>query len=386
MKEKHLSKLTQTRDINLDFIRVLSMIFVIAVHVEPKPLAGNILFTSILYTILFTCNTNFYLLSGQLHLRRNFSTPSDYITYYVQKMITILFPYITITFILSIWSKISDGNAITLKSFATETYKALMSGNASGHLWFMYPLIGLLLSAPFFSKLFQKMTDWELNLLFILALFWNTVSIYFTKNFNVGFSYSGWLLSSWSIYFFAGYYCSRIIDTDTNNEKKLYLFGIIGFIVTILGKVFLPNNYNYSNDLAVAFVVFAMATYTFLKKHIHIKNTLIQNIIFFVAKHSFTVYMLHYHVVKKIVPKIITTTSTTLRFFETIIATLLISLILAIILDKCFINPIQKILKKLFEKSVLRNNATHFFIPISYLYTQSAIHPQVFLPVLYILL
>lgn len=159
MKEEHSPELIQNRNINLDFIRILSMIFVIAIHTEPKPLADNVLFTSILTTILFTCNSNFYLLSGQLNLQKSFSTPNDYKKYYTHKIITILFPYITITCFLSIWNMIAGGDIITLSSFTINTYKALMNGNADGHLWFMYPFIGLLLSAPFLSKLFQKMTD-----------------------------------------------------------------------------------------------------------------------------------------------------------------------------------------------------------------------------------
>ena len=111
-----------------------------------------------------------------------------------------------------------------------------MVNNSATHLWFMYPLIGMLISTPFLAKMFQTMKDQEIEIFFLVAILWNIVSIYLTLDIGVGFSYSGWILSGYIIYYFAGYFCKRIIND--NNKKIMYTLGIIGFIVSVFGRQF----------------------------------------------------------------------------------------------------------------------------------------------------
>ncbi len=333
------------RNTNLDFIRVLSTLFVVGIHVIPHPWGSNIpgiAFSS----VLATCNGFFFMLSGQLNLTQRFSDTGDYRKYYIKKAISILFPYILVTCILSAWDMFTGVYAVDLKLYLKTTYKSLMTGNASTHLWFMYSLLGMLLGAPFLGKLLQTLKDQELKILFGAAVFWGIISVYLTQNIGIGFSYSNWMLPNWTIYFFAGYFCSRMINGK--NKKILYSFGITGFIVTVLGLRYL-GEFHDANDYALAFVLFTMAAYVFFAQELKFSGRAVKYALGFLSRHAFTEYMLHYYVFYKIVVRFVPVNNT-VSYIEAVALTLGISYLLAIILDTIVIFPVQKLFKRILLK------------------------------------
>ena len=331
------------RDVNCDLMRVICMVFVIAIHAERAFIKST--FVEVVFsTLFFTCNGMFYMLSGRFNLQKEFLSKEDYKRYFSNRAVTILFPYILVTILLSLWDMLDNGTWDGVVSFIRGTYISLMNTNALIHLWFMYPLIGMLLGVPFMAKMLRSMSEWELNILFGIGIAWNIVEIYLTLDMGVGFSYSGWMLSEWMMLFFVGYYCSRIINNS--NKKYLYLFGLLGFAITVLGKYFIPDRYYNSTDLAVAYIVFTMAFYIFLDREISIKNEYVKKAICFVAKYSFLIYMLHWNVLYKITPKIVTVQATLHNWLMRIFTTLIISLLLSIILDSLIISPVQRILRR----------------------------------------
>lgn len=346
--ETNVSGTTQKieRNINCDLIRVICMLFVIGIHTD-RSFIKNPLLDVIVNTLLFTCNGMFYMLSGRFNLQKDFSHKGAYKKYYVNKVITILFPYLLLTCVLSLWDMLDAGTWNGIATYIKGTYTSLMNTNSTIHLWFMYPLIGMLLGAPFMAKMLYYMSDWELNLLFGIGIGWNIVSIYLTLDFEVGFLYSGWMLSGWVMLFFLGYYCSRIVNNT--NKKFLYLLGAIGGLITVWGKYFIPDRYYNSLDLAVAFIGFTMAFYTFLDKEILIKNTYAKKVILFLAKYSFTIYMLHWHVLFKITSKIVRGQSTVCSWIISIFITVIICILLSVILDLLIISPIQRFVKRIYR-------------------------------------
>lgn len=208
----------------------------------------------------------------------------------------------------------------------------------------MYGLIGMLFGAPFLAKMVQSMSDWELNLLFGMGIAWNVISIYLCADFDIGFSYNCWLLSGWLIYFYAGYYCDR--GVNDYNKKRIYILGISGFVITVLGRYLIADRYQNSTDLAVAYIVFTIAVYIFFEKEVVIRNDCLKKIIGFLSKYSFMVYMLHWNVLHKITPIVVTEESTFCKWIAEISVTFAILLLLSIILDVIIICPFQKLMKK----------------------------------------
>lgn len=206
------------RDVNYDLMRVVCMIFVIMIHTG-RSFIENTFFATIFSTILFSCNSIFYMLSGRFNLNKTFLGKESYKRYYWKKIVSIVWPYVFLTCVLNLWDMYHNASWNSILLFLKISYAKLMHENSSIHLWFMYPLIGMLISTPFLACMLQKLSDWELNLLLVVSLMWNVVSIYLTVDVNIGFSYSGFMLSGWMLHFFAGYYCCRIVNPRLFTEQ-----------------------------------------------------------------------------------------------------------------------------------------------------------------------
>lgn len=335
------------RDVNYDLMRVICMLFVIAIHVTQMPFSEDTLWGSACIILLFSCNNIFFFLSGRFNLNHTFECKEDYRKYYLKKLLTIVFPYLFVTCLRSAFkmyvvhtADVSGGPGVYLRY----TYEGLMSANSSNHLWFMYPLIGMLLTAPFLAKLIQKLADWELNLLFAIGIIWNAVKVYLTADFDIGFSYNSWMLSGWMLSFFAGYYIYRNVNQE--NKKKWYIWGIAGFGVSVLGQWLIPEHFKNATDYSVAFLIFTMALYIFIEKEVVIKNETVKQIIFFLARYSFLIYLVHGTVLSSITPRIVITNSVKWNYAGSILAAFMISLLLAMVIDTCILHPVQAFFKR----------------------------------------
>lgn len=335
------------REVRYDVIRVVAMLFVIAVHVNPKPFNSFPWFKDVFDYIIYTCNGMFFMLSGFFNMKKEFCTKEDYAVYYKKKFISILLPYVLMTFLLYGYDYYQSGRAFELRLFVEETINQFTALNSEQHLWFMYSLIGLIMSAPFFSKMLHAMSDWEMKLLFWLSIGWNAVSIYLINDLGWNFHYGKWLMASWTIYFFLGYFHHRIINES--NKKFWYLCGIIGFLITILWQYILPIE-NYSDkDFAPAYIFFVIALYTFLLNEVHVKWEPVKKIISFVAKHSFTVYMIHYLIIELIGDRFYIGNSAKIGFVVTYLLCFAISMAAAVVFDFIVEQILQKPLKKILK-------------------------------------
>ena len=66
------------RDVNYDLMRVICMLFVIAVHVMPTPFSEETFWGSVCLILLLSSNHIFFLLSGRFNLNYHFQSKEDY--------------------------------------------------------------------------------------------------------------------------------------------------------------------------------------------------------------------------------------------------------------------------------------------------------------------
>ena len=149
----------KTRLINFDLMRVLMCIFVIMIHITEKPFSFPV--RAAYTSVFFLCNSIFYMLSGRFNLEHTFDSTGDCLNFYRKKFVSIYFPYILISFMLSAVNLYSHTGSITPKGVCVFAFKEFFDTNSEKALWFMYPLIGLLISTPFLSKMFHAMSDRE---------------------------------------------------------------------------------------------------------------------------------------------------------------------------------------------------------------------------------
>ena len=335
------------RDVRYDVIRVISMLFVIAVHVNPKPFNSFPWFKGVFDDIIYTCNGMFFMLSGYFNLKKEFVTKEDYGKYYKSKLVTILLPYAVMTCLLYGYDYWQSGRAFSLRIYLEETINQFLALNSEQHLWFMYSLIGLVLSAPFLSKMLHAMKDWELKLLFFIAIGWNAVSFYLANDMGWNFHYGKWLLASWTIYFFLGYFQDRVIR---QSEKKFwYLMGAVGFFVTVFWSCIFSVENHGGHDFAPAYLFFVIGLYTLLLERVKIPWEPVKRAVSFVAGHSFTVYLIHYLILQMIGDRFYVGNSAKIGFLLTYFCGFALSLLAAAVFDGIMKKALQEPLKKVFK-------------------------------------
>jgi peptidoglycan/LPS O-acetylase OafA/YrhL len=287
----------------------------------------------------------FFMLSGLFNMKKEFCTKEDYAVYYKKKFISIFLPYVLMTFLLYGYEYYQSGRVFELRAYVEETINQFTAGNSEQHLWFMYSLIGLVLSAPFFSKMLHAMADWEIQLLFWMSIGWNVVSIYLINDLGWNFHYGKWLMASWTIYFFLGYFHHRIVNEE--NKKMWYVLGIAGFLVTVLWQYVLPFENHDDTSMAPAYTFWVIAMYTFLLNEVRVNMEPIKKVISFAAKHSFTVYMIHYLVIELIGDRFYLGNSAKIGFLATYAVCFAVSMIFAVLFDVIVEFVVQKPLKRL---------------------------------------
>lgn len=332
------------RDIQLDLIRVISMILVIGVHCAKQPFSAYPMLQKTFIRFMLTCNGMFYMLSGRFALNTKCNTKQEYKKYYINKIVSVVFPMFLVTFGIEFLKDIYKNRfSLNILQYFKKVYECIMTTNAQGHMWFMYPLIGMLLGAPFLAKMLDRMEDWELKLLFSIGVGWYVVRAYFAIDFNIGFSYNCWFLQDFTLYFFAGYFCKRIING--NNKKYFYILGVIGFLITIFGENIFPT-YQNSTDITPAFLFYTIALFLFIQYEFKIKTSISKNIIAFLAKHSYAIYLLHFTLGIVVVNKVVKVDNEYLYFGGHMIVCLITSLCFAMLMNYIVVFPIQKYIKK----------------------------------------
>ena len=333
------------RNPHYEWLRAIAMLLVIMVHIPVKPFAGNAWFSNAFESVLLVCNYLFFMLSGQLNLSKRFETREDIVRFYKSRLIGVLVPFAVGTAVLVGWNLAASGAPVTVRSALGALARAFLSEQAGTHLWFMYYLMGFLLSTPFLARMLQGLDDAMLKVLMGVALGWNFVSVYLAEDLGIHFGFTGWILGVWTIAYVAGYACPRLVND--RNRRWLYAAGLAGLAVTVLGRTLIPGHYLYANDLSPAYTLFGMAAYVFLIRHPKTIPNAVQKTARVLARESFLVYILHVRVIARITePYIPYAYHAPVTFVTHTLATLAASFALAFLLRWAVVQPVQKLLRR----------------------------------------
>lgn len=348
------------RNCNDDLIRVISTVFVIMIHTGGKPWSNIPILDAMVTTLIFFSNSFFYMLSGKYNIGKHFDTTDDYLVYYRKKFIDIILPYILVSMILSAWnimltpnSDIANGALIVyyIKVFLFD----ILSGNSSSHLWFMFWLIGFIISAPFLSKMMTNMSEAELNILFGAIIVWNFVTVFLFPFFDKPFSYNGWFITGWLIHFCMGYYVDRI--AKSGHIKWLYFVGATGLILNIICMTFAKERFGNATDLQPTFIIACAGMMAFIEQKIKLKKDFAVKTVKFLAKYTFVAYMVHFNIANHVTPIITGSLPLEIRYCSSVIVTFFISFIASILLSR-IINPCKKLFQSNIQYVLGQSNIT----------------------------
>ena len=177
------------RNHSLDLLRVVLSLYVIMLHSLQYFGIENPVVSALVHVLLNSSNGLFYMISGYFNLEKEFKTGEDIKDYYKSRFITILFPFMAFVFVWTVWDYVHAFGNFDFPKILSLYYRAIVDTSAYGHMWFMYPLFGMLLSTPFLSKMLHSMDKKELKILWYIAIAYNFVLYYLCRNLDIGFSF-----------------------------------------------------------------------------------------------------------------------------------------------------------------------------------------------------
>lgn len=326
------------RNYGLDLFRIFLCLCVVILHSLNYYGIENAYCTAIISGFLVQANGAFYLLSGYFNLEKEFNDSTDIKEYYKKKIIYVLFPFVAFLFVLTIWDYLHVNNGFNIIEILQNFYDTVMSSACDGHLWFLYPLFGLLLSTPFISKALHNMNEKELKILWYVAIGWNFVSYYLCWNLGVNFKFSSWFLDGWPIFYFAGYYYRHVIAKES--KLKWIILGILGFVITNAGYLFY-DSFTGAFDIQPMFTIFCVSCLMFWDKAFNISNEKIGKVILFISKNTFLIYLLHMHAIEYVVRKLDIVEASFINGSLVVVGSFILALIASMIVNT-IMKPMQK--------------------------------------------
>lgn len=335
------------RSHNLDLMRVVLSLCVITLHALNHFGIADQVVEAVVLSLMISCDGLFYMVSGYFNLEKEFKSADDIQRYYKSKFITVFFPFLAFVFVWTVWDYVHAAGSFDAGKILLQYYKEIFDSAANGHMWFMYPLFGLLLSAPFLSKMLHSMNDDELKVLWRVAIGINFVAYYFCRDLGIGFSMLCWFLEGWGIYYLAGYYYRHVIVKE--NKTKWIILAVIGYVFTVLGNYgYLPFFKIFDDAYSVQpmFTLFCIGCFMFWDKAVKIKEGPFTKVITFLAANTFMIYLFHTRGIEYVVRKLSITEGSFGAGLLVVFGTYAVSLLLAFIANLC-LKPVQKLLRKL---------------------------------------
>lgn len=231
----------------LDVLRLLSIFFVILIHVV-SPVFSDVrsTFVTIQFANAFDSLARisvpiFIMISGALLLNTEISIKS--IPKRILKVgIPLIFWSIIYLVYVNHWSVMPFD---ILKSIIS-----IFTSPAMYHLWFVYMIIGIYIILPILKLIsIRLLSDQTFAIyFFLLWLFFNSVVVYFPFNLANLMIISDFM--AWSGYFLLGYYISEKKVLSNFSKRKLLLIYFLSSFVTFCLTLWFNTTFNPLNEIA----------------------------------------------------------------------------------------------------------------------------------------
>lgn len=252
----------------LDFLRVISILAVIAIHTAAgvltkiaKPLQTNI-YLAIIYTFLF-CVPIFFMISGTLFLNPEKKVPLKALFFkYIRRLALTLFIFGT-AFALAL---IIIKNQFTFKPiFLWQAFSNMLKGENSGaHMWFLYDMLIIYLLIPILKPIINRINK-SLYLSALIVLF-AAFSLLPCASQLMHWNITVPLFPIFVFYFLCGDYIYRFVDCNKIPYPIIIstiIICLIGIYANIFHSLGIISNYN------MPFVaIYSMAIYILARKKI----------------------------------------------------------------------------------------------------------------------
>ncbi|MCU0325642.1 MAG: acyltransferase family protein [Spirosomaceae bacterium] len=238
------------------------------------------------------------MLSGYLLLGK-YKNLNDFLS---KRFSRIFIPFLVWTIIYMLWGNFF-GVLPTEKTKLEliDILKKILTGGAggSGHLWFVYMLLGLYLFSPIISRWITQATQQEVKFFLIVWLISCTVYPYFEKYLGIKINFEIRYFSGYVGYFVLGYFLGNY-QFDSSPKKvgfiSLLIF-LISWLVTFVGiyfatiankKIYESSLFDYLSPAVIAMSITAFLTFKYLLNIEFLPNLTAQ-----LDKFSYGMYLMH---------------------------------------------------------------------------------------------
>lgn len=318
------------RNAEYEFIRVISMVFVIGVHAfhnVSADYAAGTLPGQMISTVFFLCNGLFFMLSGKFALSVNCCTWDAYKRYYLKRIGSIGIPVLVCMMLRSMYNAAWWWDHILSVEFLKEYIQNVLYNFSECEYWFLYHLVGYLAVAPFIGKVLQRANRAELILFTGIGVLYNGLTVYLSA---AGYS-SAWMypLGSWFVLFALGYALEKILETK-RQENILLILGLFCFAVSILLKhLGLTAGIH---DRAPTYVCMTCAAFVAMKR-LYRPGKIADAAMIRIGGLSLSVYLLHMIVLYNVLPYV-PQWPVIPRLAALMMATVMVSLAVGFVLDR----------------------------------------------------
>ena len=331
-------KVKKEREYNIDLLRIVACIMIIALHETGYVYTYNVKWSAMQSIIrpflwIFCAISGYYLLNNK----------DDIKTFYKKRLKTIIIPFIIYSLLLAVLNNLITGvtfyNGINKQFFIN-----LWTGAYSGHLWFVYSILGLYLITPFIKLMINKLNNKEILALLGIMFFFlsiNPILGYYGYSTSIDIPMQSVML----FYFILGYYISKI-KLDKKSFIALCVVGIfnIVFLSFFANKIACIQSglYNCSINMVIG-VLFTFELF----KRIKI-NKILNKPISYISGRTYPIYIIHLFILQQVATRINIPYTQQNILYMVPIRVLLIFVISLVITSIMYV--INKIIKNLISK------------------------------------
>lgn len=328
-----------SRLICYDFVRVMAMVMVVAVHATGAlDTRGPIVtwYHNFAQALFFSANAIFFMMSGKFNLtERSYERPS---LFYSKKFRGIILPVLVIFLLRTLFDLWPEWGSVA--HVAKVYVKNLLGEFSSTEYWFIFSLVSFLLVAPILSLATGGMSLTMKWGFYFGGLAWLFVR-FVTANMGIMFSWS-FLFSGFLFTFFIGPFVEELFSSR-RARRLLYGVSLVCLVVTVL--LFREGYRDGIHDNSPFYMLYSVGIYLLLiSLGGRIRSQRLGRVIAFVARHSFTVYLIHI-AVRRISYDVFPAFEGTASILGSWLVTmwvLVVSLVLSVVIDAALIRPLQR--------------------------------------------
>ena len=322
-----------------DVVRAIACMFVVMVHA--RAIIGATGFNTYIYywgtaALFFTCNAIFFMMSGRFNIKK-LDTDLSIKQFYYKKVKAILLPVAIIFFFRTLVNMFPDYSAWGIFSSYIKNSLWLFS---STEYWFVFSLVSFLLATPFFASVFMKLGTFGKKAFIAIGLAINACA-FFMGNLGYGFSWAT-LFTGFSLMYCIGPFIEEFFE-KTKSFVVLELLALASLVLTVY---FAMIGWNIGTfDTSPFHMILSVGVYVLiLRLGEHIKGPICKPISF-IAKHSFSIYLVHMVFLKEIAAYLpyYTGWEALGAHLLFVLVVFILSLACATILDKLIIDPAKKL-------------------------------------------